>query len=182
MKIYEAEKKLGLEDNIRANASIIVDCPTEQNKLQNKRQIAVAGINDEDLYHVHSILVSTSWNKNDDIFDREQVWMAKSTPKYKPTNIEHDEKQLVGGIVDCWAVDENYNEIAADTPVISLSNLALSVKSLPTSFSHHVIIPNSISAAGDAAAWFTVALPTVSPPTLILPRFVFSLWKSSNTL
>ncbi len=120
MKIYEAEKKLGLEGDIRANASIIVDCPTEKNKWQDKRQIAVAGINDEDLYHVHSILVSTSWNKNDDIFDREQVWMAKSTPKYKPTNLEHDEKQLVGGIVDCWAVDENYQEIAADTPVEEL--------------------------------------------------------------
>lgn len=120
MKIYESEKRLGLEDNIRANASIIVDCPTEKHRLQNKRQIAVAGISDDDLYHVHSILVSTSWNKNDDIFDREQVWLAKSTPKYKPTNIEHDEKQLVGGIVDCWAVDEEYNEIAADTPIEEL--------------------------------------------------------------
>lgn len=120
MKIYEAEKRLGLEDNIRANASIVVDCPTEKTKWKNKKQIAVAGIDDEDLYHVHSILVSTSWNKNDDIFDREQVWLAKSTPKYKPTNIEHDEKQLVGGIVDCWAVDDEYNEIAADTPVEEL--------------------------------------------------------------
>jgi len=120
MKIYEAEKKLGLEDNIRANASIVVDCPTEKTKWQDKRQIAVAGIEDDDLYHVHSILVSTSWNKNDDIFDREQVWLAKSTPKYKPTNLEHDEKQLVGGIVDCWAVDDEYNEIAADTSVEEL--------------------------------------------------------------
>lgn len=37
MKIYESEKRLGLEDNIRANASIIVDCPTEKHKWQNKK-------------------------------------------------------------------------------------------------------------------------------------------------
>ena len=63
------------------------------------------------VYHVYSILVSTSWNKNDDVFDKDEVWASKDTPKYKPTNLEHNEKQIVGGIIDNWAVDENFNLI-----------------------------------------------------------------------
>ena len=33
------------------------------------------------------------------------------TPKYKPTNLEHDEKKIVGGIINSWAVDNDFNLI-----------------------------------------------------------------------
>ncbi len=29
-----------------------------------------------DLYNLESVLVSTGWNKNDDVFDREELWLA----------------------------------------------------------------------------------------------------------
>ena len=34
-------------------------------------------MNDADLYYVQSILVSSSWNRNDDVFDRAEVWAAQ---------------------------------------------------------------------------------------------------------
>ena len=64
---------------------------------------------------MYSILVSTTWNKNDDVFDKAEVWTAKNTPKFKPTNLEHDEKQIVGGIIDNWVVDNNFELIAENS-------------------------------------------------------------------
>lgn len=82
----------------------------------------IAGKNDGDLYYIKSILVTSNWNKNDDVFDRLEVWKAKSTPTHKPTNLEHDEKQLVGHITDVWAIDLDGNIIPDSTPEDELPN------------------------------------------------------------
>lgn len=73
-------------------------------KILNK---ALSSYDDQDLYYVQSILVSSSWNKNDDIFDKVEVWKAKSTPEDKPTNLEHNENLIIGHIVSNWAIDDN---------------------------------------------------------------------------
>jgi len=127
IQIFQAEKDAGLEHLIEANASIAYEAPallryeqeneilaaldTTQRYKKLPFPIAKAAKGDPDIHHVYSILVSTSWNKNDDVFDRDEVWASKDTPKYKPTNLEHDEKQIVGGIIDNWAVDDNFNLI-----------------------------------------------------------------------
>lgn len=122
MKIYDIEKECGLEKAI-ANASVcfetelINDSKTKDYAsawLADYKNLAEAHINDDDLYRVYSILVTSSWNKNDDIFSPEEVWAARDTPVFKPTNLEHDEKQMVGAMVDSWAVDEEFNLIADD--------------------------------------------------------------------
>jgi hypothetical protein len=59
------------------------------------------------LYYVQSILVSSSWNKNDDIFDPEEVWAARNTPEDKPTNLEHDENLIIGHITGNWPITED---------------------------------------------------------------------------
>ena len=137
IQVFQAEKDAGLEHAVASNASIAYEAPAllryehaddlvgpfttdSDNPLSthylNKYKklplpIAKAAKDDPDIYHVYSILVSTSWNKNDDVFDKDEVWASKETPKYKPTNLEHDEKQIVGGIIDNWAVDDNFNLI-----------------------------------------------------------------------
>ena len=118
IEIFQAEKDAGLESLISANASIayqapvlLSDQPAEIQKNWKPLPFAKAAKEEADIYHVYSILVTTSWNKNDDVFSKEEVWASKDTPKYKPTNLEHDEKQIVGGMIDNWAVDKNFNLI-----------------------------------------------------------------------
>ena len=119
IEIFQAEKEAGLESLISANASIAYEAPVLLgNELDSPKGaakpialISKAAKEDPDIYHVYSILVTTSWNKNDDVFAKEEVWASKDTPKYKPTNLEHDEKQIVGGMIDNWAVDKNFNLI-----------------------------------------------------------------------
>ena len=76
-----------------------------------------AGANDSDLYYTKSILVTTNWNKNTDVFDKVETWAARATPTHKPTNIEHDEKQLVGHITDCFGMTVD-NEIIPDNILV----------------------------------------------------------------
>jgi len=117
MKVYKSEINAGLEKQIRANASIAYTMPTileeevsHSNSLSTdiKDIIAKASSDDEDVFKVYSILVSTSWNKNDDVFSPEEVWASRQTPLYKPTNLEHDEKKIVGSIIGNWPVDKNF--------------------------------------------------------------------------
>ena len=118
MKVYKAELEAGLEQQIRANASIAYTMPTmldndvaSSNTFSTdiKDIVAKASADDDDVFKVYSILVSTSWNKNDDVFSPEEVWASRETPMYKPTNLEHDEKVIVGNIIGNWPVDKNFD-------------------------------------------------------------------------
>lgn len=122
MIIYEEEKKLGLESQILSNASVAYTMPCLSDKdaakanknidiNQNITDLCQASSDDDDVYKVYSILVSTSWNKNDDIFTKEEVWASKDTPLYKPSNLEHDETAIVGNIIGNWPVDDTYNSL-----------------------------------------------------------------------
>ena len=81
--------------------------PTSAESIGNKKTKSIAAYSDKDLYYVQSILVSSNWNKNDDIFDKAEVWAAKNTPEDKPTNLEHDENTIIGHIVSNWPIDES---------------------------------------------------------------------------
>lgn len=125
MKIYQAEIDAGLSDILSAKSSIVYASLAEKSessvqKVQLKDNKAFAGIEDTDLYYTQSILVTTSWNKNDDVFDAKEVWAAKSTPNHKPTNLEHDENVIVGHITSNWPIDENGELISENTPLSEL--------------------------------------------------------------
>ena len=120
MHVFAAEKEAGLEHQIKTQSSIAYESPILLDEKQDLAKafdnlsISTAAMDDKDIYHVYSILVTTSWNKNDDVFDKAEVWAAQNTPKYKPANLEHDERQIVGGIVDNWSVDKNMKVIDKD--------------------------------------------------------------------
>ena len=90
MIIYPQETDDGLAAKITASnsisyASIVEPCditPTQKSKIK-----VSASVSDADLYYVQSILVSSSWNRNDDIFEKSEVWAARATPEDKPTNL-----------------------------------------------------------------------------------------------
>ena len=120
MKIFAAEIEDGLEHKIATSASITYACIAEPvEKTEEKQKIrsvkSMASIDDSDLYYVQSILVSSSWNKNDDIFDKIEVWKAKDTPEDKPTNLEHDESTIIGHITANWPITEDGSPIDIDT-------------------------------------------------------------------
>ncbi len=64
-----------------------------------------------DLYNLESVLVSTGWNKNDDVFDREELWLARETPEDKPFNFMHNEKDIIGHITGNRVVDKSGADI-----------------------------------------------------------------------
>ena len=117
MIIYPQESDDGLAGKISASnsisyASIVEPCditPTQKSKIK-----VSASVSDADLYYVQSILVSSSWNRNDDIFDKSEVWAARATPEDKPTNLEHDENTIIGHITSNWPIDTEGKTIAED--------------------------------------------------------------------
>jgi hypothetical protein len=111
MQIFKQELEDGLSHALSSSASISYASavsPSKDHNCHNIKDIkSLASLNDSDLYYVQSILVSSSWNKNDDIFDRAEVWKARNTPEDKPTNLEHDEATIIGHITSNWPITED---------------------------------------------------------------------------
>ena len=119
MVIYDQEKDDGISiklltaGSISYASSVVPAQPTDS--IKNLKSLA--SYSDKDLYYVQSILVSSNWNKNDDIFDKAEVWAAKNTPEDKPTNLEHDENTIIGHIVSNWPIDSDGNILSEDIKV-----------------------------------------------------------------
>ena len=115
MKIFKQELDDGLEQILSTTASICYASEALPSINYSKHNIenikSLAALNDSDLYYVQSILVSSSWNKNDDIFDKAEVWKARNTPEDKPTNLEHNEAVIIGHITSNWPITEDGNFI-----------------------------------------------------------------------
>jgi len=125
MQIFQQEYDDGLSDIIRTNASIsyasIAEPCTNQGIVNSLKHIkSIASLNDQDLYYVQSILVTSNWNKNDDIFDSKEVWLARNTPEDKPTNLEHDESMIIGHITSNWPITQDGILIDENTPLENL--------------------------------------------------------------
>lgn len=124
MIIYQQEYDDGIAEIIRSNASISYASALEpcNTNIKSKAFKALASMQDSDLYYTQSILVSSSWNKNDDIFDKDEVWAARHSPEHKPTNLEHDEGIIIGHIVSNYPITEDGILIDENTPIDNLPN------------------------------------------------------------
>src|SRR3954465_10761650 len=110
MKIYKDEQDISsvLDNRTIAYSVPILDIKHETVEFHpviDGEEIMKAAIKDKELYYHTSILVTTNWNKNDDIFAPETVWAARNTPVDKPTNLDHDNNKIVGHITGSWAID-----------------------------------------------------------------------------
>ena len=120
MVIYDQEKDDGIDINLLTKGSISYAShvePCNENLLIDdiKLDKSIAGINDKDLYYVQSILVTSNWNKNDDIFDSAEIWKARNTPEDKPTNLEHDESVIIGHITSNQPITDDGKPIDPNT-------------------------------------------------------------------
>lgn len=123
MHIFNAEKEDGLTESLSAKACVTyasLASPSSSFKADIPDLKSIASLNDEDLYYVQSILVTSSWNKNDDIFDKAEIWLAKETPTHKPTNLEHDENIIIGHITANWPMTSDGVLIDSKTPTENL--------------------------------------------------------------
>ena len=127
MKIYESEISDGLADILSKETSVACCGIAQTYKpetsaeevdnlkrviAENSNEVSVAQNEDQiDLYYLKSILVSTGWNKNDDVFDPKELWDAKNTPEDKPFNFMHNEKDIIGHITGNKVVDYDGQEI-----------------------------------------------------------------------
>lgn len=142
MKIYAQEEKDGIADLIKNNTvACCAIAETDNNpstesveKLQEvlaenseNNDLALAENKEQiDLYYLKSILVSTGWNKNDDVFDPTELWEARSTPEDKPFNFMHNEKDIIGHITANEVVDFDGNPITEDSEVPDKFNILTS--------------------------------------------------------
>ena len=123
MKIYKSEIEDGLESALSNNSiaclavaekseSVSTDFDQATQEQLKKLGIAKAENKDQiDLYYLKSILVSTGWNKNDDVFDPKELFDARNTPEDKPFNFMHNEKDIIGHITGNELVDFDGNAI-----------------------------------------------------------------------
>lgn len=118
MQIFQQEYDDGLSESIMGKKSLSFASVVEPLSIDavSKQMKALASIKDTDMYYVQSILVTSNWNKNDDIFEPEEIWKAKETPEHKPTNLNHDEKLIVGHIISNYPITEEGVLIDKNTP------------------------------------------------------------------
>lgn len=138
--VYKQEIADGLSDQIANNSiacvavaeSDVKPSPESVEKLrkiiaQNNGEVALAENKDQiDLYYIKSVLVSTGWNKNDDVFDPRELWEARNTPEDKPFNFMHDEKDIIGHITANEVVDFDGNPIEDESEIPSQFNILTS--------------------------------------------------------
>ena len=122
MKIYPQEIKDGVSELVQSSASVAYCMPaslceeieSETQKAGDKIKAESANPKQIDLYYLKSCLVSTGWNKNDDVFDSAQTWAARNTPEDKQFNFMHDENDIIGHITGSYVVDREGNRIDSE--------------------------------------------------------------------
>ena len=126
MEIYKAEIEDGLGDLLSSTNSVaycgVAKCFTPSTEEQESMKIIASEASEAsenkdqiDLFYLESVLVSTGWNKNDDVFDPKETFAARTTPEDKPFNFMHDEKDIIGHITGNRVVDFQGNAIAEET-------------------------------------------------------------------
>jgi len=126
MEIYKAEIEDGLGDLLSSTNSVaycgVAKCFSPSTEQQESMKLIASEASENkdqiDLFYLESVLVSTGWNKNDDVFDPQETFAARTTPEDKPFNFMHDEKDIIGHITGNRVVDFAGNAIAEeqDTP------------------------------------------------------------------
>lgn len=125
MKIYEKELAIAkkLEDrSVKAEAALVSKEQsgkyTSGQKLHNRSEEEAKYMEKmipEDCMLMDAVLVSTDWNKNDDVFTPDQTFKARYSPTYKPVNVNHKGREAAGDnttlgvIIGCMCANDDYS-------------------------------------------------------------------------
>lgn len=127
INIYQNEINDGIAELVKTQASIaycseanIIGAPVRITELTPEDELNKLGIsraenkNQFDLYYLESVLVSTGWNKNDDVFMADATWQARNTPEDKQFNFMHNENDIIGHITGSYVLTKDGKVIADD--------------------------------------------------------------------
>ena len=126
IKIFKQEIEDGLGDQVKSQASVAYCSPAsvlpaglddgKRPPFSPELDKILADSNPDqiDLYYLESVLVSTGWNKNDDVFQPSITWAARNTPEDKQFNFMHDENDIIGHITGSYVVGENGEKLEAN--------------------------------------------------------------------
>jgi hypothetical protein len=67
-----------------------------------------------DLLYFKSILVSSNWNANDDIFLKDELLKSWDTPVSKPVDLEHEEEKIIGHMYESEVCDKEGNVLSLE--------------------------------------------------------------------
>lgn len=134
--IYRAEVDAGLSQAMQAqdSSAVFAYCPIllnqdvakavrEETKVKSTKSFEQATALNEgqfDLHYIYTILSTTGWNRNDDVFDRQEMWAARNTAEDKPFNKSHDPNNIIGHITGNAVVNENYELVNDNSDIDSL--------------------------------------------------------------
>lgn len=131
MKIFKQEIADGIGDLVKSTASIAYISEVSVKRADADNEITLNGRKNstiekvvaenqdqKDLYYLESVLVSTGWNKNDDVFLAKSTWEARNTPEDKQFNFMHDENDIIGHITGSYVLTKEGVAVAddAETP------------------------------------------------------------------
>jgi hypothetical protein len=128
IKIFKSEIEDGIGELVKSTASVAYCSEAIMFKGQEfSEKLAKAMENTEaaekilaenkgqmDLYYLESVLVSTGWNKNDDVFMSEATWEARSTPEDKQFNFMHNENDIIGHITGSYVLSKDGKKVEGD--------------------------------------------------------------------
>lgn len=122
MKIYPQEISDGIADLVQASASVAYCAPATLCKVGDEDAVAFAdkvlaesaNPKQVDLYYIKAVLVSTGWNKNDDVFTADATWAARNTPEDKQFNLMHNENDIIGHITGSYVINRDGDKVEAD--------------------------------------------------------------------
>jgi hypothetical protein len=117
IEVFQNEINDGIADLVKSTASIAYCSEAIVQKDVPEEVIAKAiaeNQNQIDLYYIESVLVSTGWNKNDDVFTSESTWAARNTPEDKQFNFMHDENDIIGHITGSYVLTKDGKAVADD--------------------------------------------------------------------
>lgn len=119
--IYDVEKSDGLEEKILgadkiSYATLLVPTNLSDSEKSSISQLIAKATNKDqfDLHYLKTVLVTTGWNKNDDVFLVDEVFASRNTPEDKPFNYEHNEKDIIGHITDNYVIDDSGKVISSE--------------------------------------------------------------------
>ena len=117
--VFQSEIDDGVAEAVKSQASVAYcSSVTVTEKSANPEiKVLAENLNQFDLYYLEAVLVSTGWNKNDDVFIPEATWAARNSPVDKQFNFMHDENDIIGHITGSYAVDADGKTIADDIEV-----------------------------------------------------------------
>ncbi len=126
IQVFKQEIDDGIGELVKSTASVAYcsEATVKKGELAVAKQVisdkdvlerVVAENKDQvDLHYIESVLVSTGWNKNDDVFRAENTWAARNTPEDKQFNFMHDENDIIGHITGSYVLTKEGKAVAED--------------------------------------------------------------------